>query len=80
MDELPADAGDQRAKYRSDVGYLPRASHRRSFHSSSVALTRAYTHPGGGHGRVLTIPSVRLLGVLGTVEQEAAGNGLPGAP
>lgn len=38
--------------------------------------TRMY--PGGGHRRVLAVPSVRLLGVSGPVEQEAAGDGLPG--
>ena len=77
MDELPADAGDQRAKYHSDVGYLPCASHHPSFLAQWLK-TRIYT--GRGHRRVLAVPPVRLLGFPGPMEQEAASDGLSGAP
>ena len=74
VDELPAHAGDQRAEYDSDVGYVLGELDYLSFLvllHEPLAVRRA--------GRVLAIPPIRVLGFLGQVEREAAADGLSGA-
>ena len=74
VDELPPHAGDQRAKYHPDVGYLPSTSPPPVFYLHVISLGM----PGGGHRRILAISSVCMLCLPRAVEQKAARYGLSG--
>ena len=74
VDELPPHAGDQRAKYHPDVGYLPSTSPPPVFYLHVISLGM----PGGGHRRILAISSVCMLCLSRAVEQKAARYGLSG--
>ena len=74
VDELPAHAGDQRAEYDTDVGYVLGELDYLSFHvllyePLAVRRTRC----------VLAIPPIRVLGFSRQMEREAAADGFSGA-
>jgi hypothetical protein len=77
MDELPADARDQREEYREDVGYLFGASFSLSFFFLALArsigklMMRGYVIIGGRSGRIFSVSPVCLFSVSRPVEREA---------
>lgn len=76
VDELSPHAGDQCPEYHSNVGYLSGAS----LHALHHDLANRIHMPGRRDRCVFTVPSVCLLCLPGAMEQEAAGDGLPGKP
>ena len=67
VDELPAHAGDQRREHDTDVGHISGEPTYTPFLSAVYPYQRS-TYAGGGHRRVLAVPSVCMLGVPRPVE------------